>query len=430
MLFERKKYLDRLVAGRGNGMIKIVTGVRRCGKSYLLFNIFSRWLKNNGVAEDHIVGLSLDDFKNRKLRNPDALIDFIEKKIKTASGFEIQDVSDEYAGKFYVILDEIQLVENFVEVMLSLMHIPNVEVYVSGSNSRFLSSDVVTEFRGRGQEIRVRPLSVEEFLMGTRKDFRIGLHEYFVYGGLPQVALLESEEDKVNFLSEMYEVTYLRDVVERNHLRNADGMRELVRVLASGIGASCNPKRIADTFKTVAKMKISDQTIKDYIGHLKDAFLISEALRYDLKGRKYIGTEMKYYFEDMGLRNVVLGFRQVEETHIMENVIYNELKTRGYLVDVGLVEVWGRDIEGKSIRKNLEVDFVVNKGSQRYYIQSAYALPTHDKVDQEERSLVNIGDSFKKIVIVYDDIILKRSESGVVTMSLREFLMDPKSLEK
>lgn len=430
MLFERKKYLDRLIAGRGNGLVKIVTGVRRCGKSFLLFNIFTRWLMENGVAEDHVIGLSLDDFKNRKLRNPDALLDYIEGRIAAANTRQSQEQADALASKFYVILDEIQLVEEFVEVMLSLMHMPDVEVYVSGSNSKFLSSDVVTEFRGRGQEIRVRPLSVEEFVTGTGKDFRIGLYEYFVYGGLPQVALLESEEEKVNFLGEMYEVTYLKDVIERNHLRNAEGMRELVRVLASGIGASCNPKRIADTFKTATQVKISDQTVKDYISHLKDAFLINEAMRYDVKGRRYIGTEMKYFFEDMGLRNVVLGFRQVEETHIMENVIYNELRTRGYLVDVGLVEVWERDAEGKNVRKNLEVDFVAGKGSQRYYIQSAYALPTPEKVEQEERSLKNIGDSFKKIVIVHDDIVLRRNEAGVVTMSLRDFLLDPQSLER
>lgn len=430
MLFERKKYLDKLIAGRGNGMVKIVTGLRRCGKSFLLFNIFARWLVENGVAGDHVIGLSLDDFKNRKLRRPEVLLDYIDEKIKAASVSLKLGEERSLTDKFYVILDEIQLVDEFVEVMLSLMHNPDVEVYVSGSNSKFLSSDVVTEFRGRGQEIRVRPLSVEEFITGTGKDFRLGLHEYFVYGGLPQVALLEAEEEKVNFLNEMYEVTYLRDVIERNHLRNAEGMREMISVLASGIGSSCNPKRIADTFKSAARIRISDQTIKEYIGHLKDAFLINEALRYDVKGRKYIGTETKYFFEDMGLRNVVLGFRQVEEAHIMENVIYNELRTRGYLVDVGLVEVWNRNADGKSARKNLEVDFVANKGSQRYYIQSAYALPTTEKTYQEERPLRNIGDSFKKIVIVNDDIILRRNDAGVVTMSIRDFLLDEHALER
>jgi len=416
MYFDRKKYLDRLVAGRGNGLVKIVTGIRRCGKSFLLFNIFVKWLKEHGTDEGHIISLSLDDFRHRKLRNPDVLLDYIDNGIKKDNVVT------------YVILDEIQLVENFVEVILSLMHLPNVEIYVSGSNSKFLSSDVVTEFRGRGQEIRVRPLSVEEFVTGTNKDFDHALSEYFVYGGLPQVALLETEESKADFLREMYELTYLRDVIERNHLKNADGMRELVRVLASGIGASSNPKRMADTFASVAKVKIADKTIKEYICHLEDAFLLEESLRYDIKGRKYIGSETKYFFEDMGLRNVVLNFRQVEETHIMENVIYNELRGRGYLVDVGLVEVWERDSAGKTARKNLEVDYVVNKGSQRYYIQSAYALPTPEKVAQEERSLRNISDSFKKIVIVKDDILLRRNDAGIVTMGLKQFLMNDDSL--
>ena len=418
MRFERTKYLNRLIAGRGNGMVKIVTGVRRCGKSYLLFNLFAKWLKENGTGDDHIIGLSMDDFKYRKLRNPDALLGYIEGRI----------VND--GEVTFIILDEGQLIDDFVEVILSLMHITNVEVYVSGSNSKFLSSDVVTEFRGRGQEIRVRPLSVEEFVTGTGIDFTSGLHQYFVYGGLPQVALLASDEDKTNFLNEMYEVTYLRDVIERNHLRNANGMRELTRVLASAIGSGSNPKRIADTFKSVASMKISDQTVKEYIGHLKDAFLVEEALRYDVKGRKYIGTETKYFFEDVGIRNAILNFRQIEETHIMENVIYNELRGRGYLIDVGLVEVWERNADGKKARKNLEVDFVVNKGSQRYYIQSAYALPTVEKAGQEERPLVNISDSFKKIIVVNEDILLKRDENGVVTMSLKEFLMDENALDR
>lgn len=417
MLFERKKYLDRLIDGRGNGLVKIVTGVRRCGKSFLLFSLFMNWLKENGIQDNHIIGLSLDEYKNKRLRKPDAFLEYIDQH-KVNDGMTT-----------FLILDEIQLVDDFVEVILSLMHLPDVEIYVSGSNSKFLSSDVATEFRGRGQEIRVYPLSVAEFLTGTGKDFNQGLHEYFVYGGLPQVALLSKEEEKTVFLNEMYELTYLKDVIDRNHLRNADGMRELVRVLASDIGSSCNPKRIADTFKSINRVKISDQTVKDYIGYLEDAFLIDEALRYDVKGRKYIGTETKYFFGDIGLRNVALGFRQVEETHIMENVIFNELRCRGYLVDVGMVEVWERDSIGKSQRKNLEVDFVVNRGSQRFYIQSAYALPSPEKVEQEERPLKNIADSFKKIVIVKDDIPLRHNEAGVITMSLRNFLTNIESLE-
>ena len=417
MRFERKKYLNRLIAGRGNGMVKIVTGVRRCGKSYLLFNLFVEWLKANGTQEDHIIGLQLDDFRHRKLREPETLLDYIDSLLP------------QYGKVTYIILDEIQLVEHFVEVMLSLMHLPNVEVYVSRSNSRFLSSDVVTEFRGRGQEIRVRPLSVMEYVEGTGKDFNTALREYFVYRGLPQVALLSSNEEKENFLREMYEVTYLRDVVERNGLRNAEGLRELVRVLASGIGSSSNAKRIADTFRSVEGTKLTYSAVKGYTTHLQNSFLIEEALRYDVKGRKYIGTESKYYFADPGLRNVVLNFRQIEETHIMENVIYNELRSRGALVDVGLVETWTRDSSGKTQRCNLEVDFVCNRGSERVYVQSAYALPSQEKVEQEERSLKSISDSFHKIVVVMDDILLRRNETGVVTMSLKDFLTKADSLE-
>lgn len=418
MLFKRTKYLNGLIEGRGNGMVKIVTGVRRCGKSFLLFNLFVQWLYDNGVDNMHVIGLSMDDFRNRRLRNPEKLLDYIDGRI----------VND--GRTMYIIIDEVQLVDDFVEILLTLMHMPRVEVYVSGSNSRFLSSDIVTEFRGRGDEIRVYPLSVGEYIEGTGMEFDKALQQYFVYGGLPQVALLESEEKKVGFLREMFEVTYLRDVIERNHLRNGNGMRELVRVLASGIGACTNPKRIADTFKTVAGLKMTDSTVKGYIDHLKDAFLIDEGLRFDVKGRRYIGTETKYYFADMGLRNAVLDFRQIEETHIMENVIYNELRCRGYIVDVGLVEMWSRNSEGKTERRNLEVDFVVNKGSQRYYIQSAFALPTMEKIEQEERPLMNIPDSFKKIIVVKDDILLRRNEAGIVTIGLRQFLMEKDCLEK
>lgn len=410
-MFSRQKYLNRLITNQGNGLVKIVTGIRRCGKSFLLFNIFVDWLRANGVDEEHIIGLQLDDFRNRKLRNPEVLLDYIDSHLPKDS------------KRVYIILDEIQLVDNFVEVMLSLMHAPHTEIYVSGSNSRFLSSDVVTEFRGRGQEIRVRPLSLLEYIEGTGKDFSTALNEYFVYGGLPQVALLDEPEAKEEFLRSMYELTYIKDVVERNSLRNAEGMRELVRVIASCIGASSNSKRIANTFQSSVNIAISDQTIKQYIAHLKDSFLIEEALRYDVKGRKYIGTETKYYFEDVGLRNVVLNFRQIEETHLMENIIYNELRSRGYMVDVGLVEIWEKDSNDKTVRKKLEVDFVVNRGSLRIYIQSAYALPSLEKKNQEERSLRNINDSFQKIVIVANDMLLRRDDNGIVTMSLRDFLL-------
>lgn len=417
MIFNREKYLDSLIKGRGNGMVKIVTGVRRCGKSYLLFNIFYKWLLSHGVDQNHIIGISLDDFRNKKYRNPETLLNFIDQ----------HTTPDDKTT--YVILDEVQLLDQFVEVILSLMHTPNIEVYVSGSNSKFLSSDVVTEFRGRGDEIHVQPLSIKEYIEGTGRPFEQALQEYFIYGGLPQVALLDEMEKKVNFLKEMYETTYLRDVIERNNLKNDIGMRELLRVIASSIGSCTNPKRIANTFTSAGGVKISDTTIRDYIKHLKNAYLLEEALRFDVKGRKYIGTETKYYFVDMGLRNVILNFRQIEDTHIMENVIYNELRGRGFLVDVGMVETWSRNINGNSERKKLEVDFVVNKGSLRYYIQSAFALPDSQKTEQETRPLTNIPDSFKKIIIVKDDIILRRNDEGITIMGLKQFLMEPNSLD-
>jgi predicted AAA+ superfamily ATPase len=417
MIFERKYYLTQLIHGIGNGMVKIVTGIRRCGKSFLLFNIFRDYLLQNGVTEDHIIGLSLDDFRNSKLRNPQNLLDYI-------------DAHYHNDGKTnYIILDEIQLAERFVEVLLSLMHMPNVEVYVSGSNSKFLSSDVVTEFRGRGDEIRVYPLTMSELLEGIDMEFQPALQLYFRYGGLPQAVLQANEHKREDFLRNMFETTYLRDVIERNHLRNQQGMRELLLVLASNIGCTTNPSKIAKTFKSASKIDLSENTIRQYITHLQDAFIIREAQRYNIKGRKYIGADSKYFFADMGIRNVALNFRQIEAPHIMENVIYNELIARGYLVDVGMVETWKDNGERDNERKTYEVDFVVNNGSQRYYIQSAYAMPTPEKVQQELRSLVNIDDSFKKIVVVYEDILPHRNNNGVLTLGLKQFLLDTQSIE-
>ena len=417
MIFERKYYLTQLIHGIGNGMVKIVTGIRRCGKSFLLFNIFRDYLLQNGVTEDHIIGLSLDDFRNSKLRKPQNLLDYI-------------DAHYHNDGKTnYIILDEIQLVERFVEVLLSLMHMPNVEVYVSGSNSKFLSSDVVTEFRGRGDEIRVYPLTMSELLEGIDMEFQPALQLYFRYGGLPQAVLQANEHKREDFLRNMFETTYLRDVIERNHLRNQQGMRELLLVLASNIGCTTNPSKIAKTFKSASKIDLSENTIRQYITHLQDAFIIREAQRYNIKGRKYIGADSKYFFADMGIRNVALNFRQIEAPHIMENVIYNELIARGYLVDVGMVETWKDNGEQDNERKTYEVDFVVNNGSQRYYIQSAYAMPTPEKVQQELRSLVNIDDSFKKIVVVYEDILPHRNNNGVLTLGLKQFLLDIQSIE-
>lgn len=417
MIFERSKYLNELIAGRGNGLVKIITGVRRCGKSFLLFNIWHKWLQNHGIKEDHIIEIQLDDFRNRHLRKPDVLLNYIDSKI-------VDDVN------YYIVLDEVQLVEDFVEIILSLTHMKNVDVYVSGSNSRFLSSDVVTEFRGRGDEIRVRPLTFDEYFKGVGGDIRKAWLDYYTFGGLPQVALLETEEKKVDYLSRLYETTYLCDVIERNHLRNPEGMKELVRILASNIGSSTNPTRIANTFQSSQGVAIKRDTIKQYIEYLKDSFLIEEALRYDVKGRKYIGTETKYYFADIGIRAAILNYRQQEETHIMENIIYNELRCRSYNVDVGMVELGGKDNSGKFVRKQLEVDFVVNRPPYRVYIQSAFHMPTQEKEIQERRSLLAINDHFRKIVIVGDDIHRKEDEFGVLTVGLLDFLTDPKLLEQ
>ena len=328
MIFERKYYLNQLIQGIGNGMVKIVTGIRRCGKSFLLFNLFRNYLLQSGVAEDHIIGLSLDDFRNSEFRNPSKLIEYIDAHYQNDGSIN------------YIILDEVQLIDRFVEVLLSLMHMPNLEIFVSGSNSRFLSSDVVTEFRGRGDEIRVYPLTMNELIEGMDVDFNKALQLYFRYGGLPQAVLQSDEHKRESFLRTMYDTTYLRDVIERNHLRNAQGMRELLQVLASNIGCTTNPRKIANTFKSSNKVELSENTIRQYIAHLQDAFIIREAQRYNIKGRKYIGADSKYFFADMGIRNVALNFRQMENTHIMENVIYNELIARGYSVDVGAVESW------------------------------------------------------------------------------------------
>lgn len=418
MIITRQKYLDMLVAGQGNGLVKIVTGGRRCGKSFLLFQIFHQYLLQHGVDEGHLIEVSLDDRRNRKLCDPDALLDYLDSRIK----------SD---GKTnFIFLDEIQLVDDFIGVLLSLMHTPNTEVYVSGSNSKFLSKDVVTEFRGRGQEIRIWPLSFSEYYGAVGGERSQAWKDYYTFGGLPQILSLDTERAKRSYLRDIYEVTYIKDIVERNKIKVPEGLRELVRILASGIGSSTNPNRICNTFQSVSQLQITDKTINEYISDIQDAFLIEEALRYDVKGRKYIGTETKYYFCDLGLRNIVLNLRQQEETHIMENVIYNELRMRGYLVDVGLVECWTTDENGKRKRSKLEVDFVVNNGPERVYIQSAFNMPTKDKEKQERRSLINIADNFRKVIVVKDDIKRKIDDDGVVTIGLFDFLLDEQSIER
>ena len=418
MIITRQKYLEMLVAGQGNGLVKIVTGGRRCGKSFLLFQIFHQYLLQHGVDEGHLIEVSLDDRRNRKLCDPDALLDYLDSRIK----------SD---GKTnFIFLDEIQLVDDFIGVLLSLMHTPNTEVYVSGSNSKFLSKDVVTEFRGRGQEIRIWPLSFSEYYGAVGGERSQAWKDYYTFGGLPQILSLDTERAKRSYLRDIYEVTYIKDIVERNKIKVPEGLRELVRILASGIGSSTNPTRICNTFQSVSQLQITDKTINEYISDIQDAFLIEEALRYDVKGRKYIGTETKYYFCDLGLRNIVLNLRQQEETHIMENVIYNELRMRGYLVDVGLVECWTTDENGKRKRSKLEVDFVVNNGPERVYIQSAFNMPTKDKEKQERRSLINIADNFRKVIVVKDDIKRKIDDDGVVTIGLFDFLLDEQSIER
>ena len=416
MIISRERYLNQLIAAKGNGLVKIVTGIRRSGKSFLLMTLFHQHLIGEGVDERHIIELSLDNRRNKHLRQPDVLLKYIDGKVQTDN------------LTHYVILDEVQLVEDFVEVLLSLMQDKRLDVYVSGSNSKFLSKDVVTEFRGRGDEIHLYPLSFSEYYAAVGGDKRDAWKDYYTFGGLPQVLLTESEEKKINYLTDLYELTYLKDIIERNHLRNIDGLRTLIRVLASGIGSPTNPRRIENTFQTAEHLRIKDRTIRDYISYMQDSFLIEEAMRYDVKGRKYIGTETKYYFTDIGVRAAILNMRQQEEPHIMENIIYNELRMRGYRVDVGMVETWATNAENKTMRVPLEIDFVVNKGAERIYIQSAYRLPNEEKEKQEKRSLLSVNDNFRKIIIVDDDIKRKTDEQGITTISLLDFLLDLNSI--
>lgn len=415
MFFRRKNYIDKLVSADGNGMIKIITGIRRCGKSFLLFNLFKQHLIDSGVGGDHIIEVNLEDRRNRSLRDPDRLLDHIDNLM----------IDKE---KYYILLDEVQMVKEFEDVLNSYLHIPNAEVYVTGSNAKFLSKDVITEFRGRGWEIRVRPLSFSEYYQDIGGDFRAALETYYTYGGLPAVALLKTIEEKQEYLRNIYETVYLRDVLQRNNLRNAEGMRELVRILASSMGSSINAQKIANTFRSAGGLEIGNNTISKYIDHLQDSFIINEALRYNVKGRKYIGTESKYYFEDMGIRNAIVDFRQIEFTHAMENVVYNELCRLGYSVDIGQVEVFRNDADGKTIRSNLEIDFVVNKADERLYIQSAFSLPNQEKVIQEEASLLNTHDNFRKIIIVGDRTLSNYDNKGILLLSLHDFLLGDKDI--
>ena len=416
MEIKRDLYLNRLIRREKNGLIKVVTGVRRCGKSYLLFNLFHDYLIEKGVAEDHIIEVALDDRSNKELRDPDQMLAYLKNHIKDKE-------------TYYIILDEVQLLSEFEDVLNSLLHIRNADVYVTGSNSKFLSSDVITEFRGRGDEIRMYPLSFREFSSAYPGGEEDAWEDYYTYGGLPLILTRETDEEKAGYLINLFQKVYLSDIIERHRIRNREELDELVDILASAVGSLTNPLKLSKTFKSVKNKTISDKTLKKYIDYLTDAFLVSKAVRYDIKGRKYIGSPTKFYFEDVGLRNARLNFRQTEENHIMENIIYNELRIRGYRVDVGLVEIFGKNSENKTEKKHLEVDFVATKGSEKYYIQSAFAMPTDEKRMQEERPLNAIGDSFKKIIVVKDNLKPRRNEMGIVTMGIRRFLLSENSLE-
>ncbi len=410
MIIDRNKYLSRLLDSRLNGLVKIVTGIRRSGKSFLLFNIFKQRLLNEGVDAGHIIEMQFDDFANKRYRVPEVFYNYVKERIKDGR-------------VYYIILDEVQLLSDFEDVLNGLMHIENVDIYVTGSNARFLSKDIVTEFRGRGLQIHISPLSFAElmtFYNGSKED---ALEHYLRYGGLPQVALQPNDEYRSTVLKDLLKETYIIDILERNRVKNSAELEELLAMLASGIGGLTNPQKLSNTFKTVKNVSIGAPTLKSYIDYFCDAFLVEQVNRYDVKGKRYIGTPLKYYFSDLGLRNALLNFRQVEKTHLMENLIYNELRGRGYNVDVGVVPYNGKNAQGVSFRTQLEVDFVCNKGSQRLYMQSALALPTQEKIDQETKSLRRIDDGFQKMVVVGDHTIGSHDESGILFINIYDFLM-------
>lgn len=416
MEIKRDRYLNTLISKKHNGLIKVVTGMRRCGKSYLLFTLFKAHLLSEGVDEDHIIDIAFDAFENKKYRDPDVLYPYLNELIKGSA-------------MYYVLLDEVQLLCEFESILNSLIRMKNVDVYVTGSNARFLSKDVITEFRGRGDEVHMYPLSFAEFMsvyQGTKQD---GWNEYMLYGGIPLVLEFSTADQKIAFLKSLFEETYISDIVGRHNIRNKAELEELLNILSSAIGSLTNPEKLSATFQTVKKKKISNVTIKRYIDYLCDSFLIDSAIRYDVKGKKYIDTPVKYYFTDMGLRNARLNFRQIEKTHSMENIIFNELKMRGFNVDVGVIMQYDTNDKGSSIRKQLEIDFVCNQGSKRYYIQSAYAIPDQAKMEQEQRSLMLTGDFFKRMIITKDTPAPYYNESGVLIMSVYDFLLNDNSLE-
>lgn len=416
MVINRDIYLNRLIASKHNGLIKVITGLRRCGKSYLLFKLFKEHLRNVGVDDNHIIQVDLEDRRNKNLRNPDVLLAHIDSKMKD---------NDMY----YILLDEVQCVKDFEDVLNSYLKIENADIYVTGSNSKFLSTDIITEFRGRGTQICVHPLSFAEIMSVDQRHPIDVWKDYYTYGGLPLVLSLSTDEAKESYLKDLYAKVYLTDIKDRYSIRCDSELQELLQIIASTIGSPTNPSKLENTFKSVKNVTLSSKTINTYLSYLEDAFLIEKSIRYDIKGKKYINTLAKHYFMDMGIRNAILGFRQMEENHIMENVIYNELRIRGYSVDVGMVETRPLNSEGKRIRKQYEVDFVANRGSQRYYIQSAFIMPTDSKERQESNSLLNIDDAFKKIIIVKDYIKPKRNQSGIITIGLIDFLLKPELME-
>ena len=414
-MIKRDLYLNKLINRMNNGLIKVITGIRRCGKSYLLFELFYNYLKEQGVDDNHIIKLALDDRLNKKYRDPDVLCDFIHEQI----------VDDK---QYYILLDEVQFVGEFEDVLNSFLHIKNADTYVTGSNAKFLSKDIITEFRGRGDEVHIAPLSFKEFYSVFNGSEEEAWKQYCLYGGLPKVSEYKTDEDKVAYLKNIFEETYLTDIKERHKIRNDAELGELLDILSSSVGSLTNPKKLSDTFKSVKQVPLHPDTINNYLEYLVDSYLIAQSKRYDVKGKKYINSPSKYYFTDIGLRNARLNFRQYEETHIMENIIYNELKIMGFNVDVGVVE-YRKDVDGKSVRVQSEVDFVCNKADKRYYIQSAYSIPDREKMLQEQNSLTRINDSFKKIIIVKDVIKTHYNDDGILILSLFDFLMNQNSLE-
>lgn len=410
MEIKRDYYLNQLIAKKHNRLIKIISGIRRCGKSYLLSELFRKHLLKNGVKEDHIIYIALDDYDKKEYRNADICYNFVRSSLKDKD-------------MYYLLLDEVQMMNKFEDVLNGFLHIKNLDTYVTGSNSKFLSSDVVTEFRGRGDEIRIYPFSFSEFYSTTNKSWDDVWCEYYTYGGMPLVLSKKTEEEKIKYLQNLFKETYIKDIEERNKIKNNDELEELVNIIASNIGCLINPQKLSDTFKSVKHINLSAPTIKQYLEYLQNSFIINKTLRYDIKGKKYINTPYKCYFTDIGLRNAILNFRQLEETHIMENIIYNELNIRGYAIDVGEISIFEKEKTSYK-EKKLEVDFIANKGNNKYYIQSALTLPNVEKKLQEERSLLKINDAFKKIIIVKDNIKSYYDDNGILIIGLRDFLLN------